>query len=748
MKRGLLAVAALLGLAAAQASAEYIIIVAQAGGLQTTRPGAAGAAGAMGQFGGPGQPGFGVMGAGGSPSPPGFGVMGAGGGPPGFGVMGAGGGPPGFGAMGALGGPPGFGAMGGGAPGSPPGGGVPPGGDAGDDSGAGEGDFAGFAGFVGGSAGQETPSYATPIRVMAVVEVKNRIKPFMFPQVPAAQGGRHLVHLEHKWGKGWLWGHEVEMTVLPGRTGKPLAPVAKRFEAEHAKLTKDKGSKPSPRQLVDLADWALGHGLLDKFEQVMDALVKTDKGHRAAAAYEKVKAELDRKLPSPSGNYGGVRLFERYKDDAVSKHYVLLHKARDDSEDVKERLDCLEDHLKAFYYWHALQGKALPLPKERLVAVLETGREAAAQFRKQNKDFDALPVFYDSFYSPRHNLVVFSGTRTDKPYEALLRLKEPFLKHFDLPVVLDAKRPKFPTNANLLDKYNAQSLALLIRALNEDGEVAAVAHSGTRQLLVASGLLPRHVRLPQWVQAGMGSFFQTPYASPWRSYGAPHWSHFFTFQELRKQQKNKPAPEEPQDLLRHVITDKYFRDANKPGGSTLKARSSAWSLTYYLAHQKLDGLLNFYKEMSRLPRDLPLDDDTLIECFARAFGCVKPGTGKRDEVALLKLATAWLDWMKKEVMLDSEAQPIYEQIYKLQNELREEQNAKPPVFAGFPGFPGGGFPGGGGPPGFPGMPGFPGGGGPGFPGGPGGPGGPGFPGGPGGPGFPGPPGGPGGPGRN
>jgi hypothetical protein len=228
------------------------------------------------------------------------------------------------------------------------------------------------------------------------------------------------------------------------------------------------------------------------------------------------------------------------------------------------------------------------------------------------------------------------------------------------------------------------------------------------------------VTLPQWLQSGTGSFLETPYGSPWKMYGAPHWVYLFSYQELEKQKKLAA----PHQLLRDVITDKYFKEGKKKGKSSVKARATAWALTYYLAQRRLPELMRFYKELSRLPRDLDFDDAVLLRCFARAFGCVD-GRNNFDESKFTGLANNWIGEMANVPgQLDNEAQPILEQIFKLQNELKDEleESNKPkpgtgggtPGFPGFPGFPGGGgMPPGGGFPGFPGggrPPGYPGGG--------------------------------------
>src|SRR5207302_8746015 len=107
--------------------------------------------------------------------------------------------------------------------------------------------------------------------------------------------------------------------------------------------------------------------------------------------------------------------------------------------------------------------------------------------------------------------------------------------------------------------WQAQTYSLLLRAMEEDQEQASVSHSATRQILVGAGLLPGSVDLPQWVQSGMGSFMQTPYGSPWRGYGAPHWSYLLSFRELKKDKKLAA----PYELLKGVVGDNYFAEGNK-----------------------------------------------------------------------------------------------------------------------------------------------------------------------------------------
>src|SRR5204862_549432 len=159
-------------------------------------------------------------------------------------------------------------------------------------------------------------------------------------------------------------------------------------EAEHKKVTKE--GKPSAQQLLDLAEWALTHGLVADCEKMMEELAQAQADHPAAAAFAKVKAALEKKVSRDGG---------------------------------------------------------------------------AAEWRRKLFDRDA--------------------------------------------IIAERKKQVFPRDANMADRLAAQTNALLLKALAEDGENAAVSYSGTRQLLVGSGLLAQNVELPLWVQSGMGSFFQT-----------------------------------------------------------------------------------------------------------------------------------------------------------------------------------------------------------------------------------------------
>jgi hypothetical protein len=224
-------------------------------------------------------------------------------------------------------------------------------------------------------------------------------------------------------------------------------------------------------------------------------------------------------------------------------------------------------------------------------------------------------------------------------------------------------------------------LALMLRALEKEAELATISHDASRQLLFASGLLPRNVAVPEWILFGMGSFFETPLQSPWPSMGAPSAYYLPRWTEL----KGKGFEKSPGQTLRKVITDAYFRSVPEEGkagsaerqahdAAVRRARTAAWSLTYFLATSNLrfTGLQRYFKELSKMPRDIELDDEVLLGCFARAFGMVD-ASNKVDNKKLDDLAREWYSHMDN-VHFDSES--IMKKIREVFREkLKEMQEA-------------------------------------------------------------------------
>src|SRR5262249_43004889 len=131
------------------------------------------------------------------------------------------------------------------------------------------------------------------------------------------------------------------------------------------------------------------------------------------------------------------------------------------------------------------------------------------------------------------------------------------------------------------ESAKAQTLTLVLKAMEEDGQRATVSHEGTRQLIAGLGLLPRSVEAPQWIDFGVASLFECPKGSYWPGTGAPSMPYLVNFKlwdSTKKLEKN------PAEALKSVVTDRYFykikESANKENAEA-KARTMTWALVYF-----------------------------------------------------------------------------------------------------------------------------------------------------------------------
>jgi hypothetical protein len=643
MRRCLLAALVLLG-AAGLAQAEYILIVvnlnARPEAGQGTTPGMPGAAGGMGMIGGPG--GFGPPGSAGAAG----------------GIAGAAGGisPPPAGAAG-MGGPRGGGGVYGGM-----------------------GGMGGAFGGMGGVAAQTDPEEFDDL-VVAVLEVQprtaNYIKKFAAGQpisVSHRFGGQ--IHLYPK-------NNSYEVIFLEATKGKPLATVRTRFDTRFKDLFQGKEKPDTERVIRDVALWALEHGLTDKCAETMDRLAETDKTHPAVKAYLEVKAALAR--PLAGGNVAEQwkeRLPGAYKVSQTDKHHYALISVLDNPTTY---LDRLERGLRNYYYWWALRGVALPVPRERQVAVLAEHSENNADFELLRKRLTASPTLADSFAARREGLSVFSTKRRDAVYDKLTKATKPWWDAaWDRNALLLPGNRGIPREHRNQPQYvdAARTWALLLKALEFEWEQTSSSHEVSRQLLFSSGLLPRNVNAPEWIQFGMGSFFETSLQSPWPTVGGtnPYWQPRF-----KDFDKKKMYEATPYETLVKVVTDGYFRQKvkaedkadEKPDQKELrqkkaeeqqlrKARAASWALTYYLASPKsglLPGLRRYFDELGRQPRDMELDEKTLLACFQKAFA----GRDLKD------LANSWINFLRTDTL---EASDIHNKIREMYAQLNRPRPAQ------------------------------------------------------------------------
>ncbi len=198
------------------------------------------------------------------------------------------------------------------------------------------------------------------------------------------------------------------------------------------------------------------------------------------------------------------------------------------------------------------------------------------------------------------------------------------------------------------------------------------------------------------MQFGVASFFETPKGSPWAAVGVPspsfipQYNYLDAYKRLKKDSKDKKEKYDPRVALEKAVTDQFFRESEggKNKAATLKARTTAWALTYYLANNKLDGLLRYYKELAKLPRDLEFDNEVLLACFARAFDLTDGKDPKK--VNRNKLDQLARDWDKFLDNTPLELADFNEQVVaKVIKEMKNPPANNGPGGPGRPGAPGG-----------------------------------------------------------
>jgi hypothetical protein len=485
----------------------------------------------------------------------------------------------------------------------------------------------------------------SPLYVIAVIDLK--VPPdYRYMSAQAKQNGL-ACKIIHKWGTTWLKAPVPQPGVPPvieyaplTKANKPVPSISKEFENRLRVLHQE---KPAADTWADLAEWTLRHGLMTKFHEVMDEFGKAYPDNEVVKAYKKMKADLERPAASnrQAADWKSRLNIPTYKiAEPEQGHYTLLHNSgSNNAPEVVSRLTRMEDAFASFYYWMALrlQDKAdkVKVPQERLLAILVP---QAREFDRIHDLLDDQPLVADGFYARRDNLLVLSALPRSQAYEDLKNLAGPALQGGNVGQLLNGKGDN-----------DLQTLALVMKALEEDGELATVSHETPRQLLAASGLLARHVAAPRWAEFGMGGFFGTSRGSPWQTLGSPSTSlleadnYLYTYKVWRKAKKL----DDPKTALEKVVTDGYFRMAqeDKENVAAEKARATAWALTYFLAQRKTPELLAYYGELSRLPRDLEFDDQVLLRCFARAFGLIDPKTNQPDQARLATFAREWDDYI-------------------------------------------------------------------------------------------------------
>ena len=340
------------------------------------------------------------------------------------------GGPP---PMGGFGGPPPMGGMGG---------------------------MGGFGGY-GGPVDQtfiEDP--LEPIYVVAVVETKNLIDNRMLL-------AKQQVRLDHKWGSSMLIQGESPMIVLRAlplvENGRPFN-LAREF---NRKMNEAKTNGVVPiEKMLEMAEWALTHGMNKEFNTTIDEAAKVNKDHDIVKKVLEVRTALDQNVAESHDLKQWQDKLKLGSFKAASHgHYTVLHNGTKETPDVTSKLERLEDTFRRYYFWFALRGKILPMPQQKLLAIYPNREE---EFLKEHQAFDAVPLVSDGFVARRENLVVFAPARLDQQYSDLMVFLKPVL----------AQVPDTAPYFKGKGEPAMQTLLLLRKALEDDADISTASREG------------------------------------------------------------------------------------------------------------------------------------------------------------------------------------------------------------------------------------------------------------------------------
>jgi hypothetical protein len=537
-----------------------------------------------------------------------------------------------------------------------------------------------------GNAGMPTtpPNYNW---IVVPIEIRGKMK----------QLGKFAFEIDHRWGKHakFIWptvGAPIQINVIAQNS------PAKEFEKQFKTKEKEKAKEV---RWVTAADWALRHGLVKEFHATMEEFKKVEPKHAAVVNYTRVQNALKKPFGSDDPAAEGLlqdlaeKNFRKVPDE--SGHYVVLTNLPPNPQNealVKRRLKSFDEVVENFYYWFAIQTE-LPqpeFPKHRLAVLLTSDAE---EHHDKLARWGFPVTLNGAFSSRRDNLVVLSARRFDEAFtnfeKANINLwsgvklnREELISGavWDRP---EGKNPQYvATIAGL------QMLAITQKAMEEDVQRAAFTHEGVRQLLLASGIAPRNVAVPDWYLSGFASFFETSNLAPYAGFGVPSWTNLITFKHCRKQGKLGKAP----GALMDVLTDKHFRDAQRTHlemqdatadkealfdqyrEELEMARSSSWAFVYYLAKTKKFGkLLKYGQELNNLPRDLDLEDQALQAAFARAFApSDSKNPGVLDPSWFPGMAAAWYADLDQTILEVPEVETEYSSIF---NNRKKESESSP-----------------------------------------------------------------------
>lgn len=405
------------------------------------------------------------------------------------------------------------------------------------------------------------------------------------------------VTLQHRLGKIYMSRDDIEkiynvddFAVLFGR-----------------KLSKAKDAEAA----MEAARWALKHGLLTQFYIGVEKALQLDPQHADALKVLQLREKLKQPLGSAQTEEAALRALVRNPGMKVelSDHFILLHdtpptvpknlnrNAKDRKPRAQERLELLEQVYESFLLRFYSQGVTLDVPQERLKVVLFNDERDYLRFAT-----DLSPDLSSAigFFQPDINISFFYDHTTSERFQTLRTLSAVLTAQYD-----EAFRNKDKDTIQLAD-----TISLLVAIEQENADIEVVSHEATHQLAANTGLLPRQVRIPQWVHEGLATYFEAPDDATWSGMGAVN--------EQRLERYRYLLPDRVHSRIDFIVGDEIFKYAASHDG-VLFGYGQAWALTHFLLERHFAEFLAYYRRLGEMPPDIIMSPQVLTMLFDDTF---------------------------------------------------------------------------------------------------------------------------------
>lgn len=354
-------------------------------------------------------------------------------------------------------------------------------------------------------------------------------------------------------------------------------------------------------ECLDVALWVAQRGLTEHFPRLLEIMKSKSSDDPRVARLAEFWERLKQPLPEKPGQRDHIVDMVGGGLDFVTSPHYLMAVDPPGKEIADERLKLMETVYESFYLWFFLKGRELKLPDQKLMVVLYGDHD---NYMLMVRRTDPELRHAAGFYHRITNVAVYFAQDTSEFGKELRRVLSEMEKE-----VAEIQRLRQRGQGDFIRFYN--TVKLLVDVVFMGQEVEVVTHEGCHQLAANSGLLPRQVAIPIWVNEGLAAFFESPQDASWSGIGAVNERRITTYRALKDDQEHCN--------LEFITSDKIFTRAANVATKDA-AYGPSWALTHFLMTEHFDKLMEYYDTLSRLPADMPVPEQKLFEVFKAVFG--------------------------------------------------------------------------------------------------------------------------------